>query len=99
MPYTRFDINSENVHKLSFEFKTNWSAPIPVFYRLSEMYPQLNFKVSYLEEYFQFTGLFVSTEGSCERLYLHHNEPGMSEHLLEHWGIDLEAGLNAMMGE
>ena len=89
----------ENVHRLSFEFKTNWSAPVPVFYRLSEMYPQLDFKVSYLEEYLQFTGLFVSNVGSCERLYLHHNEPGMNEHLLEYWGIDLEAELNAMMGD
>ena len=72
---------------LEFLFDTIKKAPVPVYHKLAEMYPQLHMKAEYAyEEYGVSCGTYESEAGSSEALFSEPDEPIIFA--CEVWDVD-----------
>lgn len=57
----------EKQNRLVYVFDTAWSPPIPIVIAMSEMFPNLNFKLKYYEQGMCFQGTFECKDGKVKQ--------------------------------
>lgn len=58
-----FKVEKEEDGRLEFVFDTAWSFPIPVFQKLTALFPQLEIDAACFDEGCNFSGVFTSDDG------------------------------------
>ena len=61
------DVKKDGQRRLTYNFDTAWSPPVTALEKISELYPDLKFKLKYYEAGMGFKGIFIIKAGSVIR--------------------------------
>lgn len=93
---TKWDVNPKEVDAEEFggqivlNFNTAWSPPENALQKLSEMFPDALFELSYFEPGMCFAGTFTAQGGHLNDNYTEDSESPLFKELAEVFGFDME---------
>jgi len=68
---TKWNSDEINIYDNEVEFNTAWNNPMPIFLKLSEMFPEVDFRIEYADEDFGYnTGKYTLLNGNVIDMFI-----------------------------